>query len=290
MIKVCNYISAFVISLAFLSCNDEINLPKTLLIQSQADLDLYCEQLLETTNYNGSIVIRDETENLDLSCFKNIRSVSSSLILEGTNAAKALRHIESAGREGLALGGTIEETIVFDKLFSTNSINIFSNSTIEGLHFPSVEILDKFSMGSFVKINALTGLNKVISMTVVNMPNAGNQIGEIDVFEKLRTTKFLNMTLPSETKISSSSFDGLLGVFIEANFSKKELHTSFQELFPKLKTCERFKITSEDVELKDLCYLKSSLESNDIKIILKSSFQSSTVEVYNNLDILNACQ
>ncbi|MDF1697598.1 MAG: hypothetical protein P1U56_17265 [Saprospiraceae bacterium] len=279
------------LSLLFMSCGKEVELPKTLEIRSQTDLDVYCEKLLETVAYNGTIIIGEEAEDVDLSCFQNIKSVSSSLVLEGYNAVNAFKNIETVGFEGLAIGGTITQAISFEKLVSASAITILSNAALNEVQFPNVEDLVSFKIASSVDIEKVTGLHKVKTILQIIMANGDDSIGEIDVFRNLENITLFSIALPTETQLSSESFDALSTVILDSSFKKNGLGYSLEDLFPLLKSSNNLYIDSADFELTDFCYLKPFLESKDIDIIFRPSIVfGDPIFPFTNDEILEACQ
>lgn len=274
---------------ALFGCSEDVTLPSLLQVNSQEDLDRYCDKLMETSIFQGSILISEDAEGLDLTCFQNIREITSFLGLESKEAVDAFQNIETIGGEGLLLGGEISDEITLKNLKSVSAISVSSWADLGEVNFPNIETIESLSIGSMAKIDKISGFHKVESINVINMPNSSDTIGELDIFENLKKVNFLSIDLSEETSISPNSFDNLEEVELSGGFSKKELGYTVEDLFPKLKFCPELFFESNGFDLSDFCYLKPHLENDSIILKISMTDDNATIPTGNS-SVLAACQ
>ncbi|MFT4532906.1 MAG: hypothetical protein ACJA1A_000009 [Saprospiraceae bacterium] len=276
----------------FCSCKDDIILPTQLRIESQADLDLYCDKLMETKVYQGSISFDDDAGALDLSCFQNIREVTSFLYINSMDVASAFSNIEKVGGEGLAIGDTILESISFENLKECSALTFFHQTDLHEVHFPNIEYLDHLIFASSLKINKITGFHKVKTCVSINMHTPNAEINNLDIFQNLEGLTTMAIVLPAETILSSQSFNKLERIDATGHFDKDNLGYNVSQLFPGIDSCPDLSISNDESILDDFCYLSQSLISKNIDIVFYPSLEASIPNVtsYDSQDIIDNCQ
>ena len=275
----------------FCGCKVDIILPNQLRIESQEDLDIYCDKLMETTVYHGSISFDQDSGTLDLSCFQNIREVTKSLTLQNINEINAFRNIEKVGGEGLAIGDTISESITFENLKECSALTFFHQADLDEVHFPNVELLDHLIFASYLKINKITGFHKVKTCVNISMHTFSAEINNMDIFHNLEDLNTMSIVLPTETVLQNESFNKLEHIDVSGHFRKNNLGYKISELFPNIKSCPDFSISNDESSVDDFCFLKQPLISKSLDIIFypaEASFP--TFLSYNSQDIIDNCQ
>ena len=282
---------AIFIFIIFCGCKDDIILPTQLRIGSQADLDIYCDKLLETTVYHGGISFDDDAGPLDLSCFQNIREVTSSLHINSLEVANAFSNIEKVGGEGLAIGDTISESITFENLKECSALTFFHMAELDEVHFPNVAFLDHLIFASYLTINKLTGFHKVKTCVNISMHTFSAEINNLDIFHNLEDLTTMSIVLPTETVLQNESFNKLERIDVSGHFRKNNLGYKISELFPNIKSCPDFSISNNESSIDDFCFLKQPLINKSLDIIFYPAEASyPTFSSYNSQDIIDNCQ
>lgn len=273
---------AVLMILLFTSCGEDIIVPSRLEINSQADLEPYCEAIAELESYTGTILIDQGNGDLDLSCFSKMQTIDGTLLLD-IDDYTPFRNLEVVrGGEGLAVSPRAGVAVKFPSLREVDLFSVFSfGERFDSLCLPNVEVIQRLQIGSLVSVDHFEGLHKVKDIFEVSIDV--DTMLTMDVFSQLDRCVLLDVKLPTEASLSDRSFESLDVAFFRLNFVHGNEEWTFEEQFPELDSCAMLAASVSSID--ELCYLKNAV--TDGAVTVASRLGGVFVD---NDDVLAHCQ
>ena len=188
--------SYFLMFVTLISCSgDEIQeIPASLRISSQGDIDIYCDQY---RRWQSRITINC-TPEMNYSCLEPIKE-SNDVFLSGTSVSIALQHFEEIGNHGgygLSITDTDDETLSLPNLRIVNDIAMFGTNKFKSILAPQVVEAEKVIFVSLCRsLESIIGYHEVKELEVLNLYVLGGQQMVIDGFQKLEKIDLLRLNI-----------------------------------------------------------------------------------------------